>query len=370
MSQIMTIQDDETSLLEKTISALRFPLLIGVVLIHCDLTAQYLLKPGDAGFSVMYLFSQVVCRICVPLYFLMSGLLFFRNTRGIFNAHTYKTKLTKRIKTLLIPYLLWNMAGFIFLAAKVHLPQFFPGLAGTELNLTSFLDSFWDFRYTEETVSDPNAPAGVPINYPLWFIRDLIIVDILSPVIYILANRLRYAFPIIMLILYIGNIWIYGIVGLEINAFTFFSIGAFLSINNINPIKYVRHLKWIPIVYLLTAITDVATVGSEYNIYIHRAGIVIGVVAVASVVSFLVQKDRIPYSKSLSNMGFFIFAFNALIASMVSSVLNDIISPESQTGIIAVYFLLLISIIAISTICYKLCQKLLPRTISILIGGR
>lgn len=109
-------------LVSKSFTLLRFPLMIGVVMIHCDITDQ--LNPNLqvqwAG-NAMYLFSNVIGRFSVPMFFIISGFLFFRS--GIFNKGTYMAKLRSRVKTLLIPYLLWNLIGFLYFVIK-HYPPY------------------------------------------------------------------------------------------------------------------------------------------------------------------------------------------------------------------------------------------------------
>ena len=69
----------------KTIDFLRFPLIVGVVLIHAHITGMTI-KGNDVlrGNSfpvcdtISYFFSEVVARMAVPLFFFISGFLFFR----------------------------------------------------------------------------------------------------------------------------------------------------------------------------------------------------------------------------------------------------------------------------------------------------
>lgn len=362
---------ESTQILEKTISVLRFPLLVGVVLIHCDLTSKCQLSSGEFGLQVMYFFSQVLCRVCVPIYFLMSGFLFFYKLNGNIDRKIYIKKLDRRIKTLLYPYFLWNLIGFIVLLIKVSLPRFFPGIVGLEVDITTFIDSFWDFRYPEDVASiNPYEPAGYPIDFPLWFLRDLIILSIVAPIIYFLIRIFNVFFPLLMVILYIGNIWYYGIVGFDITGFTFFTIGAYFSINKTNPITYLSKLKLLPLIYVLIALADVYTCNESYNIFIHRFGIVIGVVSCIIVFVWLVKNNKISNNKSLSGLGFFIYAFHGLLISIVKGLLVSLIQPKYNVIVLFDYLILLVVIILVSTLCYKLCKMIYPKLLSILIGGK
>lgn len=357
--------------LEKTIKLLRFPLLVGVVLIHCDLSSKYDLSSDAISFQIMYFFSQVICRICVPIYFMMSGFLFFYKLNGVFDKNIYLGKLSKRIRTLLIPYLLWNFVGFLFLVMKICLPRFFPGLVGMEIELSTFFESFWDFKYSEEvTIFNPNEPAGYPIDFPLWFLRDLIVLNLITPLIYWAVKLLKSVFPIVLLVLFIGNIWCYGIVGLDITGLTFYSIGAYFSLNDLNPVNSLSKLRFMPFLYIVIAIVDVLTCNASYNIFIHRLGIVIGSVSCLVIAVALVRRKLCGDSRELANMGFFTYVFHGLIMSILSGLLVSLTPSSSDAVIIIFYFALLSLALAISSACYGLCKKIIPRLLSISIGGR
>lgn len=55
-------------------------------------------------------FKEGFTRFVVPLYFIIAGALFFRD----YSKKKYVPKLRKRVKTLLIPYLMWNVIWMIF----------------------------------------------------------------------------------------------------------------------------------------------------------------------------------------------------------------------------------------------------------------
>ena len=100
----------------KTIKWLRFPLIVLVVYIH-NYGSPYDYSPiinwtSISGFDlyeiIRIFISKVISHIAVPCFFFISGYLFFSNI-VFFNKQTYLSKLKKRINTLFIPYLLWNI---------------------------------------------------------------------------------------------------------------------------------------------------------------------------------------------------------------------------------------------------------------------
>ena len=117
-----------SSLTSSTISALRFPLTVGVVFIHFNVLSDNLAVRGTGNAEhfptwlvcMFNLFSEVLPRIAVPLFFIISGYLFFRSG---FMIRTYTDKLRRRVRTLLVPYILWNLLYLIRTAFR-DIPAF------------------------------------------------------------------------------------------------------------------------------------------------------------------------------------------------------------------------------------------------------
>jgi hypothetical protein len=72
-----------------------------------------------------------------------------------------------------------------------------------------------------------------PANMPLWFLRDLMIVSLLTPIIYIGVRKLGYWLFVLLLPIYLTGIWAIQ-PGLNPYAICFFTLGAFLSIREMN----------------------------------------------------------------------------------------------------------------------------------------
>jgi fucose 4-O-acetylase-like acetyltransferase len=110
----MTNLKNYPQLQSQVIDFIRFPLIVGVLFIHnrnSNLVLDGQIIGTDNYLPIFHycssFFSQVFGRISVPLFFFMSGFLFFLNVDK-FNGYSYAKKLKSRAKTLLIPYLFWN----------------------------------------------------------------------------------------------------------------------------------------------------------------------------------------------------------------------------------------------------------------------
>ena len=206
------------------INALRLPLIVLVTYAHSYggvMEGYSVLGSGWDSYEVLKIMvSQTLVKVAMPTFFVMSGYLFFANVEQ-FNKKIYWQKILRRIKTLLIPYIVWNL----LMAVKLK---------------TFCLSIFWE-----------------PANMPLWFLRDLIIVSLLTPIIYIGVKKINYWIFILLIPIYLTGIWAIQ-PGPNPYAICFFTLGAYLSIQKINLVKVC--LKMEKVAYLLTVFLALAMV--------------------------------------------------------------------------------------------------------------
>ena len=100
-----------TSRQSQVIDWLRFPLAAAVVLLHAGESTTGLYDMDFSG-TLRIVLSQGICRIAVPCFFLFSGFLFFTKLRD-WDTQVWLDKIRKRGRTLLVPFLLWNVLALL-----------------------------------------------------------------------------------------------------------------------------------------------------------------------------------------------------------------------------------------------------------------
>ena len=359
-------------LLSKTISYLRFPLIVGVVFIHNQME-EIDIQGNKVNYDawpwlthIMDFFSSVLPTISVPLFFFISGFLFFYKVD--FDKAVYKEKLKTRNKTLLVPYLIWNFVGFLLFLVKMHpaFCHFFPLLTIYRVDILTFLNCFWITNIPTEYGFD-----YAPINYPMWFVRDLLFLVVATPVIHLLIKRMN-----LLYILVSGFLWFWGLgryVGFleqSHQSIFFFPLGAYFSINRFNFVELAHRAKWSPYAYIVLAIGDTLSKGQPYNYWFHNGGILVGMITVVYIASVLVGNEKVKASKFLSDASFFVFAIHGLFISKFMKTIVMTIHPQSPYQVLFIYFLVPITTILICLGLYKLLNRYMPSVAKIITGSR
>ena len=360
------------TIISKTIDFLRFPMIVGVVFIHSNMQVVNIqgtlirFDKWPAVAFIMNFFSSVLADVCVPLFFFFSGFLFFYYSD--FSKYTYINKIKKRIRTLLVPYLIWNFVAFLILLIQVHprIVVFFPLLKDYRVDIVSFLSSFW---VTNLPIS-MSGPAN-PINTPLWFIRDLMILVLLSPIIWWLIKKMCYFF-----IIFLGVIWFFsfgeciGLPNLCHQSIFFFPLGAYFGINKLNFVEMTQKVYWIPFVYIAIALLDALTRVTHFSYVIHNVEILIGMMALVYISSSMIKRRIVQVNTFLVGASFFVYALHNLFLGKLTKVIVMLVQPNSPISVLLIYYSMPFIAIIICLSLYKfLCSKI-PSFCSVITGGR
>lgn len=163
------------------IRILRMPLAFLVVLIHVSVPESWSTQAEQGAIQFFRFFF--LCPLAVPLFFLFFGFLFFRE-RELTRAD-YVRKLKSRVRTLLIPYLLFSLigAGYIWGVKSF-------GFSRAAENPYNEIHNLWDFFVF---ICKDGGGIG-----PLWFLRHLFLVSLLSPLICFLIKKIGVLFVLLL----------------------------------------------------------------------------------------------------------------------------------------------------------------------------
>lgn len=345
---------------------LRFPLIVGVVFIHAyETTVVYAKGSVWLGLYnnhwiselIRNLISQEIARTAVPTFFLISGYLFF--TGFIWSKNNYLNKLKSRTRSLLIPFLFWNIFTLILIALGQSLSITQVYFSGKNPFISSF-DMFDYIRYI--------FGIGVnPIAYQFWFIRDLILLVLLSPFILFLNKKLPEIYIPALFYCWLFSTSLPFIPSIE--AILFFSIGCLLAILKKDIFGLDAYGKAILALYVLMITTHLAL--DTHFSFFHKINLILGVLSALFITKFLANSPIAKNSLlSLSTSSFFVYAAHEPLLSLFRKLGFKIIQPNTDYLILTLYLIIPIIVISILVIAYNRMILFFPQFTRLITGGR
>ena len=275
------------------VDLLRVLLMVGIVCRHATTTD---LPSTTVAFDAITKGIVWLTEVCVPLFYVISGYLYFRNTPLDPQPRWFLDKYKSRFFSLVIPYLIANVIawGCYYFALKA-VPSMVSGFFGDNWKDPVFV--FW---------------TG-PVNMSLWFIRELILVVLVSPLIFLLVRYLRW-----WGVLALGVLWACKIGPAPL---FFFSLGACEGIWKIAPVE-----RWL----MAPSRVDTRSRAWTYFVYLYHYLLIVG----------------------------------------VKKGLVMVLHPQGTLALVGIYLLSVVLVLGVLTLLYAGMRKMLPRVTGVIVGGK
>lgn len=376
------VASNQRDLRSQTLDLLRFPLAVVIVIIHTFSSGGFTIKGNSITLESMPFLSEVNNFIngflrgqSVPIYFFISGYVFFLGVQ--FTKEKYLQKLKNRVKTLFIPYVIWNVIALLFLFF-FRLPCFsslLPNLhnANIDFSLSAILNTFWDSSKGVVTYGSISSVA-YPQNFPLWFLKNLMIVVLCTPILYWLLKRTRY-----YLLLALGVFW-FSLIYLDLKsfdhlttAFFFFSFGAYMSVNKKDMLQeFGKYFKWSMFLYPLLALLFVLSVHyfPEASATIKRLNIFVGLFFAYNLSVWLLTHRVCKVSSFLSSSSFFIYVSHILVCANLMKLLMLVFNPNTEIAIFFVQLIGVVLTVLLLLLVFYLLRRFAPSLLKIIAGRK
>lgn len=336
------------------IRIIKFIAIILVVYLH-SYTAEVNFSDGtDIVYFPVWLrifeegMSQIISRCGVPIFFLISAILFFKSDQS------YGNVIRKKAKTLLLPYFIWNtfwIAVFIILQSLPFTTVYFSG-NNTPILQCSLTQWFGLYGIGQE----------YPHCYPLWFVRDLMVVTLFFPVIKAAVNRCPQIMLGLGIILTIIPLDFYGK-----TALSWFIIGAAVVKMQIH-ITVFDHISMLKIsaVYFLGIVISLLI----NMVFLRNIFILVGIIFWIRLTKEIYHNENIRINLlRLSEYTFIIYVLHELTLSSVQKVCIRLF-PTSPVWLFSEYVLISVFVITGCMAAGIIFRKLMPRLYMLSTGGR
>lgn len=287
----------------KTIAWLRFALVMMVLLVHVhpDANPNFLGmghlaegNPAQAAYTIGVSALFVVCNVSVPLFFFISGFLFFTEA-GAWTWGTWRGKLKRRVCTLLVPYVAYNLLS----AANGYLMQAIDPaftVAWDNPSAWPFIGEFWNSTTACAGMTNVfgfSMQLYYPADVPLWFVRDLVVMVLLSPVLYYLLMHAACVYLPLVAVLYVCGAGA-TFPGISTNALLFFSLGAFFRLRGMDVVQFARKSRWLWLSAALVLLAfSTACYEERYAQQLHQAFYIAGIFVLILLASALIERGRV-----------------------------------------------------------------------------
>lgn len=279
----------------------------------------------DKGYNsfIQEFVSKGIARVSVSTFFLISGYLFF--TRIENSVKSFFDKFKKRFHTILLPYLFWSIFGVLFYLTFQSIPMF---------------KGF----FTNELISDYSNIELLrvifikPIPYQLWFMRDLMVLVLLSPLFFFCITRSNWLILIPFFIFWFLN---FDLLFITSGSLLFFNTGAFLSLKKVNIRKsnwngnfYILPIIWIFIIFFKILVPYCGDDNSYLVVFLDKISVLIGVFSIWILYDLWSKKNEISKLKiyCLFEFTFFIYVSHEPILTIYKKVLYYCLGKTENTS--------------------------------------
>lgn len=291
-----------------------------------------------------------ICGVANYMFFLISGFLFFNNVTKL---NDICIKIKKRTKTLLVPYVIWNLIFVLWFVLLSLIPalseRFVNGSIVTSLKNSSLLEAL-------------NLIFIEPASYQLWFLRDLMVLVVASPLIWLLLKYFRWILPVVLII---GSAFLP-----KLGFVAMFALGGYLATSNVNIEDLTAKVnKWLPLfafIYLGTALLYPFHFG--YLKAIYALTFLFGIITLWCLYDRL-RMENVKWYQPFLGYSFFIYCFHIPFFNIIKKI-NILVLGDSQWSVLFLFFVNPIIAVLLIIMIAKLVQRFWPKGYHVLTGFR
>lgn len=361
--KLLGSKDLISALCSKKISIMNFIMTIFIVLCHWTYFYEYYSTVNTSSYlyKLLYNFMDIFGYIALSYFFLMTGFLLFL---GINSVGTLNTKVKGRLRSLLVPFIVWNVLLLIYEVA-------FSLLKRKSLPNLSFLDIVLGFSFK-------------PFAGPLWYVFAILLFLPLAYLINLIRNKKTTTLIVFILLcgisltvalllhdknisstlgiffykmLYYLPCYLLGVF------FAMFYPTAFLNINLSKKVKCI-----ITIIFFIT-LAYLIFFGQDIYVLHYFSRIIIAITFWFILPKFLYEKVRISFALKIN---FFIYAMHMTLVFFLNTLFTKLFNAPLTFVVAMIIHILLNIILYVICLCFAyICKKIFPKKIfAMLSGGR
>lgn len=339
------------------INILKVWLIIMVVVAHSSIDAVNFTSGNvtlitPAWLDILkYIVTQCIARCSVPAFFFISALLLYRK------PYSYKTNLVKKIRSLLIPYLIINTFWIAFYFICQHVPFLSDYFSNPENMVAEWGAAEWLKAYA---LTQP-----LPLVYPLWYLKYLFLLNIFA----VVFEKVVSKFPKLSFFAFLG-IWLMMEESYITQAICYWGMGCAFVYNGWK-LEDADKLpkKVVFLLYAAIMTVDTLTLDMVFHGFIHRFCFAFGVVFWYVCTTDFSNEKVLAFLRKFSVYGFSIYLFHEMNASIFKKICIKLF-PVSALSQFLQFILVPTVLIICCVILSKLLMRFTPKLYGVITGNR
>ena len=316
----------------------------------------------------------------VPIFFVISGYLLGVKSWNGAKEGWYAQAVRKRVRTLLVPYLVWCT---IYVLTVVPFAMVGNHLAGRSLVQNTHLHepalSWWNLFciYGADM-------SGFPANGVLWYVRNLLLLVVIAPpLVRVMSNRLAGGAVLAVsgLLFFLHDwvpdaYWQFFETGFSLRGFFYFSLGLYIAAHPVDRASFRRVRPLVPLAWLGMALLftyfriNPAGASVAWQRLMAKGINLLGVGAV------WILYDYIPCARGLARRSFagdsfFLYAAHlGIILTVFCARFQDALAMRLHIPALGLFVLRFAVPILLSLAVAELLKRFFPKAYALLTGGR
>ena len=279
----------------------------------------------------------------------------------------YFTMLKKKLKSLALPYFIWTL---LMLCGYVLIKIIMLKIKSSLLRHTSYLWPGTDILKWLKVFFYYDASEGLrtPFVVQFWYLRNLLALFIISPVLKFFYKRFPKTSLIAVIFIYCSHLM--DNFGIAI-ALLFFTLGYYWAKGSYNLFKIADSFYYAELIIIFAAGFILKKFSPADSTACNS------VIIFTSAMIWLKISDKIvkspkafDISRKLSGYSFFLYAVHMPLLTSAALSVCDYLIPDTKFTILLIYPLIAVSVVISGTLIGIIVKKLCPPLFRVLSGGR
>ena len=313
--------------------------------------------------AIRFFISGCVASIAVPLFFFMSSYLLFKKD------DPYPVMLKKRVRSLLLPYVLWItlLIALRFIEQQIpFLKQYFATVIIRELKPKDFVSLYVGGHFYGKDHFQP-------FMGQLWFVRDLFLCTVFSPVIGQLFKRMPLFATVAALLFFQSSLLYDGIR----EAVFYFSLGCLASRFDLS-YKNIARIRFLDIGLLYALIIALRFyfhftfdfTGKSTGMPLGMLNILVGGLLLLKITGCACENERVHGVLAyLAGFSFWVYAMHWECLNVIKKLWVKFL-PLNGTSLLFEYLLGTAVCVGICLLAAIVLKRIAPKVYAVLTGGR